>query len=852
MVTARPRLVLLVCVLLALLSAGLSAWRLEFRSDRSELIDTNLDFQRRYAEFRARFPRWDDAVVVVDMASLGTPANAEAYLAALEARLKGDERFSAVSAGFPSDEASPGMIFAETQDKVKAHVASIKQATVVLTAPAIDGLIGMSSLAGTGLGEAQREGLRGLLERAGAVARGESADVLGLSPGVQRLVTGSGRLATVLVALRDEASNDERIASIAALRGHLKELKTEPGFSGASAGVTGVPVLEADETEQSQRDGERAGVLSLVLIAMLMLVAYRGLGAPLMSVAALLIGVAWSFAWATVAVGHLQLLSITFASLLMGLGIDVAIHLMARLEVEHPGAADVREAMRRVFRGVGPGIVTASVTVAVGAGAMAFTRFAGVAEMGVIAAGGIMLCTGAIMCALPAMMVLFPGAVVRMGRDAGGGNGRVFMGVFGGALAARPGVSLAVGAVIAAGAGWLAWGVRYDTDLQNLMPEGSESVVWQKRLESDDARGVWHAVVLAKSVDEARDLTLRLRALPVVGDVGGVGMLFHDAADDEAKRAALRTLPDEEFVKSAIDSVQPNPAGLRRVTKALAERFEKVDPALSKAAAAVSGLDDDALVRVQNAYDVDRSRLTDVMLALRGAGPVGPEALPQGLRDLFVAPDGGLLLRVYPAARENVLSPAVLGPFVKGVLGVAPGATGPSVQIHESTRLITGAYRDAAVFSLLAIFVVLVIDFRSVADALSALVPVLLGAALMLAVMRASGMALNFANLIVMPLIVGIGVGCGVHAVRRWRLQPADPPPGLAGGSGKAITLTTLTTVFGFAALIIGEHRGIKSLGMVMSLGLAMVWAVTIFLMPALLAARGGRGAVRGARSAVD
>ena len=94
--------------------------------------------------------------------------------------------------------------------------------------------------------------------------------------------------------------------------------------------------------------------------------------------------------------------------------------------------------------------------------------------------------------------------------------------------------------------------------------------------------------------------------------------------------------------------------------------------------------------------------------------------------------------------------------------------------------------------------------------------------------------------MIVTPLIVGIGVGCGVHAVKRWRLQPFDEPVGLAGGSGRAITLTTLTTVIGFAAMLVADHRGIRSLGLVMSVGLAGVWAVTIFLLPSVLSLRGG------------
>ncbi len=838
-VTARPLPVLLLCVALAAASVVYTVRNLEFRSDRSELVDPTLPFQQRYADFRARFPRWDDAVVVVDTATASSSAVAELYLAALEARLRADERFSAVTAGFTADETPSALILTEPLERVQAHVAQMKRATVVITSPNLDNLLRFSLLGGGNLDPQQREQITALLRRAADAAVGNRDDVLGLDRGTQRLVRPGGTLATVLVALRDKSTDAQRIESIATLRGHLAALRGTPDFAGVQAGVTGIPVLEADETAQSTRDGERAGVLSLLAIVALMLVAYRGVVMPLLATFTLLVGVAWAFAFATFAVGHLQLLSITFATMLMGLGIDVAIHLIARLEVVHPSHNELRPAIDHVFRTVGPGIVTATITVAAGAGAMALTPFAGVAEMGIIAAGGIILCTVAIMSALPAALMLLPSPARHL-RVHAGGESRPFLGRFGRILYAKPWATISLASAIGIASLLMARGVGYDTDLQNLMPTGSESVEWQHRLERDDQRSVWHAVVLAKDAAEARDLTIRLRALPEVGDVGGAGMLFEEDASLAAKRAVLESLPDDRFYRTALsESSEPNPAALRSVCESLAKAFESKDAELAAAARSLTALEDAPLLRAMQAYQQDRDRLASTLMDLRAASPLPPERLPQALKDTMIAPDGSLLLRVYPKETEGgVLSPARLGPFATAVLAAAPSATGPTVQIYESTRLITGAYRDAAIYALIAIALILLIDFRNLADAAIALVPVLLGAAMMLAIMRVLGMALNLANLIVMPLIVGIGVGCGVHAVRRWRLQPSDPPPGLAGGSGRAITLTTLTTILGFAALLIGEHRGIKSLGIVMTLGLALVWAVTVFVLPGVLGAR--------------
>lgn len=856
-VTTRPVLTLVVACLVGLVSVGVTLRGLTFKSDRSDLIDPALPWQQRYSAYRAQFPRWDDAAVVIDTGD--TPAAravAERFIAAFEKSLAGSEHFDAVTAGFPREEAPLSLILTQPRERVKEVVDQLSQAAPVLGAPALDALIGLSQLGGTSLGAAQREGLRGLLERVHASGTGTAGGVLGLEAGsgTERLISSSGRLATVLVSLRTpddpRAGVNQREKAIAALRDRLEEVRAgDPEFQSIEAGVTGVPVLESDETTLSTRDAALASVLSLALIAILMLIAYRGFVVPVFAVVSLLIGMAWSFAWATLAVGHLQLLSVTFASMLLGLGIDVAIHIIARLELVHADHEHLGEAIAQAFRGVGPGILTASFTIAAASAAMALTPFRGVAEMGIISAGGIVLCTISVMCCLPAMLMLMPRPEARL-RSHDGGVSRPFMGALGLAFHRHPAPVLTTAAAVILGTGWLAKDARYDPDLQKLMPTSTESVVWQKRLEVDDEKSVWHAVVTARDMDEARSLTERLRGLDTVSDVGGVGMLVRPESDLNEKSALLARLPDvAAFLAPAAARADPPSAtqieGLRKTAASLAGRWEEQDAPLASAARAVAEMTDDQVDRAMAAYHADRLALLARIDGLRKAAMPPPESLPGALRELMIGRDGSLLLRVYPKADPaggSVLAPQRLNAFARSVLSVAPAATGPAIQIHESTRLITRSYIEAGLYALGAIIILLLLDFglglAGILDTLCALLPVALGGVLTLAVMSVAGVALNFANMIVLPLLIGIGVGCGVHAVRRWRLQPGDHPLGLAGGSGRAITLTTLTTVFGFAAMMTGQHRGIWSLGFVMSLGLAAVWAVTILVLPAVLRLR--------------
>lgn len=867
LVTARPLVTLLVCLALAAASIAYTLTNLEFRSDRSELVDSTLPWQQRYAEMHHSLGAWDEpAVVVVDMGL--TPesrATGERFIEALDARLSADPRFPRILSGFPRSQAPAGLIFSQPLETAQEAVSALRQATPVLASPTLDGLLSLSLLGAASMTPAQKDELAALIERASSVAQGDGASVLGLdSPDVvQRLTTTSGRYAMVLVSL-SHVSGRNRAASIAngdaavtldsaggavrALREQLRAVRQSPGLGAVHAGVTGIPVLESDETALSMRDAAIAGVISLAAITVLLLIAYRGIVVPLLAVFALLIGMTWAFAWATLAVGHLQLLSVTFASLLLGLGIDVAIHIIARLELVHPDHDHLAGAIAQAFRGVGPGIITASVTVAAAAGAMALTDFAGVAEMGLIAAGGIILCTISIMTALPALLMLMPAPEKRL-LSHDGGEARPFMGGIGRRFHRRPTPLLfgAAGALLVAA--YLASGIRYDTDLLKLLPSTTESVRWQHALEDDDERSVWHAVVLARSLDEARTLTADLRALKVVSDVDGAGMLFPDPAKAASISAELSTLPDPAAAPpgAAAPAHAARITNLRKVAESMVDQFCTSDLALSQSAATLAAHSDAELSRALDAYAADRARLLAQVAQLRDARPATVAELPPALREQIVGVDGSLLLRIYPndsGSKASVLAPQRLQAFASAVLAAAPNATGPSIQIYESTRLINTAYLKAGAFALIAIVVLLIIDFRptrlGLGDTLCALFPVVAGAILMLAIMRAAGVDLNFANMIVMPLIVGIGVGSGVHVVRRWRLQPRDEPPGLAGGSGRAITLTTLTTVAGFASMMLAQHRGIQSLGFTMTVGLMMVWLVTIVVLPAILRLRAG------------
>ncbi len=841
-VTARPWTVLLVSFALAAGAISITAARLEFRSDRSDLVDPSLDWQQRYSAFKKAFPRWDDAVVVIDTRSAESPV-IEAFVSELAAALRNDDRFNSVTDGIDPARAPATLLLTAPTEEVRAQAAQLARATPILAAPTLADLLTFSTLAPTRISAEDRNQLTGLLQRTALVAQGDPSPLLFPPLPVERLTVGDGKLIVLLIALADKGAGATapKTSGIAALRAHIESLRTKPDFANVQAGVTGVPVLESDEAALSMRDATRASILALILIASLMMIVYRGAVVPLLAIASLLIGVAWSFGYLTLIVGHLQLLSVVFAIMLLGLGVDTAVHLIARLELVHPDHAHMPEAVAQAFRGVGPGVLTGAFTTAAAFGATAFTKFDGVAEMGIIAAGGVLLCTLSVMSCFPAALEILPFPERRL-RTRPGGERKPFMGGSLNFVDHHPGPFILLWAALLVGFGVAASYIRYDSDLMKLLPDTTESVRWEEALRQADAQSVWHAVVRTESMEEASQLTRTLEKLGPVGGVGGVAMLVPSPAEVRAKVDIVRTIIPKPPT-TPVDTTQSSIRDIRPVARRTAELFKETDPELRAAAVRIAQVSDENLARVNAVYARERSDLAQRIRTLRAGALPTPDELPPALHDQFVGVDGSLLLRVFPAANtenpeESPLAPAQLSEFASAVLRVAPQATGPAIQIYESTSLIGRAYLIAAALAAGAILVILFLDFRSLVDVVCALTPVLCGLTLLLGTLAIFGVRLNLANTIVMPLIIGLGVDSGVHALHRWRAQPLDSPAGLAGGSGRAITMTTATTAIGFACMMAGSHRGMASLGLVMTLGLVFVWLATVFLLPAVLRVR--------------
>jgi hypothetical protein len=548
-VASRPWITLILCLAVAAVSVVMTASKLEFRPDRSDLVDPELAWNKRYAQYKAQFPRWNDVIVV--LAGSPTDRRIDDLARAIADSLSGESRIASADAGFDASAAGPSMFRAAPGERFDEAVIEIREAQKLASCENANAALQvlLAGLAG-GEGDAQSlDHLERFVEPYLAAMSRTSPDFSFLKPGAPRwqpLISQSGSLRFIMVQFATEDSNgvNSLAANLPWLRQRVAGIVEHAGVKDVEFGVTGIPAIEADETAQSMRDSTVASILALSLITALMVLVFRGIIVPLLAAGALLIGIAWSFGWLIVSVGHLQVLSVVFTVMLLGLGVDFAVLLVSRLQLIQREHATLAEAMQRVFRGVGPGMITGTVTAAAAFASTAFTQFKGVAEMGIIAAGGIVLC-------LIAVLSAFPAAVAATGRwktiihPRPGGETAHFARGWLDSVDAHPIRTLILGAALIAALALSATRVSYDPNVLNLQSHGVESVQWEMRLVHDDARSAWSAMIVCPPDHEhVGRLVDRLAELPQTSGVGAMGMLAPpDRAQRDQRVAEMRQSP---------------------------------------------------------------------------------------------------------------------------------------------------------------------------------------------------------------------------------------------------------------------------------------------------------------------
>ena len=866
----HPWLVLLGALLLTALSLWYTSQRMEFLTGRDDLMPKNTGFHRDYREFRAEFGSMDDIVVVIESAEA---ERAGAFGNRLHQALARDqEHFSGVFYPYalPFFQKN-GLLFMPLED-IKELRRNLSLAAPVLRelsrAPSVQTLF--THLTGTmerysAGDQSQLPGIVFMLDKLGggftgfAGGQGGAPSLEGMFMSSDSAFARAGRQQVLTVLpVRTMEGFVPAGAAISALRGEIAKLKALPEFKGVSVGLTGSPVLEYEEMATSQKDITLATVVSLVLTVILLLVAFRGVLNVCAAMVTLLVALSVSFGFATLAVGHLNILSMVFAVMLIGIGIEYGIQLVLRYQEELRLGDTELEAIRTGLNRNIWAIVMAAATVAAAFLTFACTDFKGIAELGIIAAGGVAICVIATFTVLPAMLVLLarhrrkrPARNLKVEQE----KQRISALLFG-----HPKAVIAATAVCCVASLYPLSRVSFDYNLMNLQAKGLESVAYAYKLMKSKENAGYFAVVTAGSAAEAARKTEALEALPSVDHVVSLNSMVPDRQKEKlAELAAIREeLSDvapgqyeEDLSLMELPTVFEN---FRNATVRLKEKLEQERRPEAKQVAGFLAILDNFFATLEKERDRNAvgmlqefqggmfAELPQKIALLKeslNAAPVTEGDIPPELRERFVGKSGKYMLQVAPKAEIFDLAP--LKAFLDDVRRVDAHASGEPVMVYESMTIMRDSYRLAFIYAFAAIVVILLIAFRSVKFALIGLVPLAVGVLFMISGMWLFGISFNSANIIVMPLVLGIAVDSGIYIINRFRREEGSAGAVVTSSTGVGVLLNTLTIMASFGALMVAHHQGVFSIGAVMSLGMVACQIAFMITLPAVLTLAGKR-----------
>lgn len=913
-----------------------AVFRLEFDMDRNALVGEDKPSHRNFLAFRREFPTQDDLVAVIE--SEDNEKNRQ-FVERLGARLeaestarnptnlftdvfyKGDLRLmgrkallffpltnlvefrGALGTYRPFMEQFTGAtnlasLFRQVNTLIRAtgrQRDSGKEAEFLRALPALQRLLHLARESLTRPGQSPSPGVEVLF---GGGAEAEREKYITFANGRLYLVSSKPRGVTVSAAdlrptawqrwwgrpadtspaalelLRFSRQGEVNAAAIERFRQLVAEVSRE--VPGVNFGTTGESVLDYDEMVQTTRDSTKATLLSLVLVALIFVVGYSALSRPLKAVTCLIVGIGYTMGYTTLVVGHLNILTVTFVPMLIGLAIDFGVHLVTRFEEEIAGGNSPEAAVRTAVVYTGQGIFTGCFTTAGAFFAMALTDFKGIREMGLIMGGALLLCLVPMITILPIWLLRgsrapLPSTVKSRakseGQDVRARLERLWLD--------RPwtvlGISAGVSAVCLLGLP----GMRFDYNLLHMQSEGLPSVVFEHKLIAGAEKSALYAAIVCDSLEEAKALEAQVRALP---SVASTDSMVRFLAEDSAQKLVLIRELKEELAALRFAPVDPAQVDLTELDRRLFAFSGYLGLAVEELRKALTnGPATGSLATTTNAAPPEPQLLTNLLslrrtvMDLRGAmfsgnkvnnaerlagfqraflgdlrdtvealqtqdasGPLRIEDLPPALRNRFVGRTGKHLLQVYP--RQDVWEREPQEEFVRELRTVDPAVTGTPVQLYEYETLLKDSYVQAAWYALGAIVVLVFAHFRAVQPVVLSLLPVALGAAWMAGAMRGTGTSFNLANIMTLPLVIGIGVTNGIHILNRFAEE--KNPSILAKSTGKAVLVSGLTTIVGFGCLVIADHRGIRSLGWVMATGTVTCMIAGLTALPAVLTLR--------------
>jgi hopanoid biosynthesis associated RND transporter like protein HpnN len=860
----HPRLVVIIAILMTAASAGYSARHFTLNADINKLISPEIPWRKREIAFNALFPQFDVIVAVVQAPTPELAGKATATLAADLAKRQ-DLFRSVTTPGGSEFFARNGLLF-QPPEQLKGTLDLLTKAEplieVLASDPSLRGITQTLSFGvmGTQRGQITLDAMTRPMTMASdtveRVLAGEKASfswltlVAGHPPNVDEL-----RRIILIRPILDFAAIEPGKVATDTIRAAAANLKLAELYQ-ASVRLTG-PVPMADEEFGTIK--ENALLNGTITILVVLFILWRALGSGRIILAVflnLVVGLAITAALGLLMVGALNLISVYFAVLFVGLGVDFGIQFSVRYRSERHAIPDLGKALIETGRYVAGPLTLAACATAAGFFSFLPTDYKGVSELGLIAGVGMMIAFVSSVTLLPALLYLFkpPGEPEALGYPA--------LAPVDNFLARhRVAILTTVLLVVFAASPLLYW-VRFDFNPLNLRSTKVESVSTYLELKSDPENSANNIDILAPSLADADALAAKLRALPEVKRAVTLSTfvprqqdeklrLIQDAAkalDPSLNPTEVMAPPNSDEDIAAINSAAQgltNAAGSQNGPGAAAARH------LASDLIALARADEAVRARASAAFVPTLKTALDQLRALLSAQNVTLDTLPPDLRRQWTAPDGRARITVSPAGDPN--NNDVLRKFARAVTAFAPDAVGGPILILDASRTIIFAFAEAGACALISIFILLWVTLRRLGDVLLTLIPLLLAGVVTLEICVLIDLPLNYANIIALPLLLGVGVAFKIYYIMAWRDGQTNL---LQSVLTRAVMFSAATTATAFGSLFFSSHPGTSSMGELLAVSLVCTLAAAALFQPILMgkprkvAQTAGASADRGASGA--
>jgi predicted RND superfamily exporter protein len=645
---------------------------------------------------------------------------------------------------------------------------------------------------------------------------------------------------------------------------------SEPFVDGVSVRHTGELVLADEELTAAMTGIGYAGTVSLILLAIILGFGVRSIAVIAAIFGLLLLGVILTTGFATVAVGSYNALSLIFVVMFFGLGVDFAVHFVLRMreaaqlsknnasqallntyeKAPHKDSAkvpseDTQTAAQIAIADIGPALLLCTLTSMIAFLSFAPTAYRGLAELGIISAGGMAIACILTLTLLPALgRMLTREQSVRAARipndiQTQQTDNSLHTRGFNPFSATNPKIVLAVTCVATLVALYFAQNIRFDYSVLAMRDTNTEGMATLIDLQKNHQVTDYSISVLADDQTIAAELKIELQKLDEVGDVDTP--LDFVPTDQAAKQEILRELyvlystleevlaeQDSQIVLGEAmlyldEVVQSTVPALASDERALLRHMQKLSVYLEHV---------DKLETRNNELQLRLKAELDRLMSMLVAEPITLQALPEMLRARMISNQGQYLMTVHPA--EPLLTRQQTQQFIEAVQKVAPNIAGRSVVEWGVGDVVVESFIQAGTIALLLIFVLLVTYFRNLHLPIMVLIPIVLSVVFTFAICEIAGVSLNMANILVVPLIIGLGVDTGIHVVHRYT-HSNSVADAYASSTSRAVVISALTTIGTFVSLSFSPHKGAASVGLLLTISISALVVMTFTVLPALM-----------------